>query len=748
MLILENRQSPLPWLENHASSINPSVFRGHRRRIEEEAGRFEYGASDEEINQRYTFVTIQDVNSYYENMRDSNPRLVAGIDNANAFSNHTVNLQDGGGEINKASLSSNIFRSRATNLVDVLTQQKTAYFRLIVGPIGSGKTAFSKGLFCAGLRNFWDSKVIPSRIEWRHSKQSADLNEYIARCASRDFTMYLIAEVGDEEFDAFLSNCNLQTAKEIRLVRKAFLSDPVFQDERWLRLLSDRVNLLDFLGKAVRCSEINKLAVIQAGVKFCFSFDGFDVINSVEAFTPRKMSQPVKKLKDFFVNGLIDSKYSEMFFQNGNAHFLVYVRDTTLKVLENELKHFRLSRINVENRWICPPSYTSMCAIMTRRLLGNDQKLNKGGSTFVKSIVRRVKSDVDDAFSTKISRPISGVFGWNVRNMKRHIGRQVLLMLNNSCRDNLLFREKLENAGVGSYVFSDLVRIHGKTRVHKYEVERSLVFQDHSGEVGVRFNVDEDDLYDLCFDERYDEEILERISRFSDDGTIGDCVYNAFFDDEYAVSEETFSLAPLLILSKLKNSAKGSSQGVLIERFVVACGCFNTKGETRQLIEFLLGWMVSVGLIATTVHTKGASPLRSNYYITKTGKYLLNKGAFSISYLDSACFCAFWPTSWVDEIKFYHARKSVEESTIAAVHNACELAIHLKEVEANILTHVKLEHGVLYSRNKDCFGFVELACPEIVHEAEHILYSVHPNMAKRKIFAMAQSSLARLENLL
>ncbi|MDA8587256.1 hypothetical protein N9L47_13515 [Rhodobacteraceae bacterium] len=746
-LIRVPRQSEVPWFTPPNTSVDTAVYNSMIASLRSEAGRFGYGVSDQEIAQRYQFVTKDDARKFFANIKNVNPTLFRTIDGHEAPESLVANVQsstDPRGIDN----ADRLFRHRARELAEQINNSDRAYFRVVVGPTGSGKTAFSKGLFCAGVREFWKSKIIPSRIEYRWSKDK-DLGKYLMWAAGRDLLIYLVIYLEQKPFETLMEKLGIADAwKELHELRVGHgaprLAKSGQEQERWLLSISEAVKETKLIETNGWMKDLVHLSVRELGIKFLFSFDGFDAMNALEVFSPSQMSEPVRKLEKFIGGGFIEGRQSEIFSRNANAHFLIYVRDTTLKVIERSLTQFRLNKDRPDHLWICPPSYRAVASIMARRI-GNEKVTASARKKFVDRVVNALRHEIEGHTSAGGSRPVSAVFSWNTRNMKNHVARTWRILFNRHTQERAEFLERIENIGVGQFLFREFMTDSRSTAIRSYDMQRSLVFQNDTGEIGVRFGATENQIFDMFQGARFDDAVLERVNSNLDDGTIGDCIFNPFFDEGYPIDERTIALAPLLVLGRVKHSRNGFVAGKMIHRFLVSTGSLSDVPESRKVTELLLGWMVSVGLLSPSTAVRSSSPIALTYYITSCGEFKLNHAAFCVSYLDSACFTAYWTEALHDSAQFQHAANSVDESIVWAVANASKLFVHLLETEELIKAQMLTQTPAMFKQHKRALNIVSDAKESFISESRSILSASRKSIQVSDAGLKAEEALGCLE---
>ncbi|WP_171182346.1 hypothetical protein [Ruegeria sp. HKCCD8929] len=694
------------------------------RQIQNETGRYAFGVSVDEISSRYNFISGQDARNFFENLAILNPELLQGVEPDAPLESLVVNLQlaDKDATVRKAG---EVYKRKAETLSVFIRNAPQETVKIIVGPTGSGKTAFSKGLFTAGVVEFWSSKVVPSRIEYRWS-HDYELDDYVFYAAARDLISYVCIGASANEFDLLIEPFReTQFSRELENLRNQGENIDYIDETPWLGEFSKVVR--NWLG-SVDPEEYQALverAIYQLGIKFVFSFDGFDAVSPLEAFNGQQISEPVAKLCEFLDRSLISQKSKRVFLTNANAHFLIYIRDTTLSIVQRKLTRNPVGRRVTDFNWVCPPSYRSVGTIITRRICG-DRVASSERREFVNAIVSSLSSHISRYLPEIERRPISSLFSWNVRNMKAHFGRLLIILFNRLTHDNEVFRQRVIEAGVQRRIFDEFVEGLTRESIRDYEVGRSLVFQAHSKEIGCRIYLSSAHLGKCLEGDEFPPDVIGAMDVQLDDGSVGDLIFNGFVDASFSVSVERISIAPYMLLGRLATSKRGYVTAAILHKFLVSVGTVEQDIEGLRLTEFLLGWMTIVGLVVPVTQFGNVAPRDRAFRITPCGRFLINGSAFRVSYLDSASFAGYWPDSLVVEGGFRSANTTFLEATLLAVVNACHLLEHLLEIEKDTLKTMKENSRSAWRKYKDLrpsmadYGRALLEeCQSIVISARH-----------------------------
>lgn len=715
-------------------------------KIEQEVGRFSYGVSNQEISSRYNFISAADAQNFFKSMQANNPGLLNGVDLEKPMETLVLNLQDAG-SATKELFASDIFKSKAAEIADQVSHQNRETVKIVVGPTGAGKTAFSKGLFTCGLEEFWSKKIVPSRIEYRWSAEY-ELDDFVFLAATRDFLAYLCIAASTEDFDAFLGHFEgLQFAEDLIRLRQQGLELSLDDNHAWVSSFSSRIRNWMFTEEQPELWEsIAQKSISVLGVRYLFSFDGFDAVSPLEVFSNTEVSEPVQTLCKFLDRSLISRKPKRVFLTNANAHFLIYVRDTTLAIIQRKLTKNPVGRSASDFDWICPPSYRSMAAIITRRLC-EDRISRIVRTRFVQTVVASVKSNVETHLNLNEPRLISNVFGWNVRNMKAHFGRLILILFNRLSHDDLAFSQKITEAGVAPYIFDEFVIIQSEAEIRDYEVGRSLVFQTMTKEIGCRLTIEHPRLHELMKAEMKTEELVDGLDVQWDDGSIGDIIFNGYFDTSYPIDPFKACILPIYILMRLNLSKRGYTTPTIVFGFLVKADIIDNTEEAMRLVEFCIGWMTAVGLIVPQKTTSNAATRNRSYKVSMAGRYLLGGAAFKVSYLDSAHFSGFWPDFMLTGTGPKSANDSFGQSVLFAVENSCRLIEHLLHVERQILQHIRSNSGQLLKDYRDTFFLVERNLKPLLDECGLIMNTTMQKTYPDE-FASALSAAKQLKELI
>lgn len=317
--------------------------------IDEHTGRYKFGISDKEIDQHYRF-------SHEENAKNFFVAHFAQFDDGHNDEhkvskavNNCVNLLPLGGEKSKPTEN---FRRYADHYIEEISNAVEAgvpYVSVIHGPTGSGKTAYSKCLFTAGVANFWTASIITSRIEFskffRAGEQikAIDIVRAVHRCQVRDFLIWRFFQEekcpsSDDILTFFPAGMSQDIRNKLnRFVNAAegrFIGDGATTLLDAHRLWKLHVSFFD----ADTCSRIlNEVKYNYSNLQFLVSLDGFDALKTKDFLVTENYHGPVSAVAEFLRNILNQFSDYVSTATSMKTHVMVYMRDTTYNRIELEL---------------------------------------------------------------------------------------------------------------------------------------------------------------------------------------------------------------------------------------------------------------------------------------------------------------------------------------------------------------------------------------------------------------------------
>ena len=354
-----------------------SVLQSIQRRIQP----FKFGVALKDLRIQYNFVDPDDVANFFKVYLKGSSSHLLGDAYLNECMNKAINRANVSGSTAQNSIQQ--FRAVAEILVSQIQEQRLAgrsLIRLVMGPTGSGKTAFSKGLITAAIKEFWSHRLVPTRVEYsRFAEDGSTPDEetiigFIRKCQLRDLLIwYFFSGVHKPDILAVVRSLDLSDIIRTKLVtfqeqagRLAFDGESVSLRDI-SQLWSTTIGYLEIGPTIAILDRLNE----TYGMGFLISFDGFDIVN-VEDFVLDKVTIGPLDVVIRLLRGILGKLVRHRSFSRDfDCHFLLYLRDTTYRRVQLEFRRKVGGEYNIPFLWVAPPPYSSLVRKVSA-LVGND----------------------------------------------------------------------------------------------------------------------------------------------------------------------------------------------------------------------------------------------------------------------------------------------------------------------------------------------------------------------------------------
>lgn len=693
-------QAPIPRLPTRRERLEQQFPQSVNilRQISESVRPLKFGASDTEIANNYHFATRDSAQlffrSYLKRHFDSAPSTEA----IQKYVLDTINLSIG----DHSSIDS--FQFRASELISEINQCRAhdePILKFIVGPTGAGKTLFSKCLFSSGRELFWKDRIVTTRVEYSkfdHRKEDHSINEeglyeYIRRCLFRDTVTYALysIEVDTDTWSQLEVNAPRQCKKTLERLKQYVVENPYSHNGNpynaetrhslqsiWMEMnSSDRDQLFYHLCSVLR-------------LRFVISFDGFDCVLIEDFLFGKNQSFPIEFLSRTLKSFKTRSRLSSLFSRRIEAHFLVYLRDSSFERLRMDLMKGVGKTEYFPVQWIVPPRYENL-------VLNVATKLARSADPAV-NLYQQYASDVYTTFDRHVFRDmkldahgfLNFLFGSNARRMNHHIAQSLLATLYRaSIRGTEIFPER--TGGVDSKsLWQTLVKRHPITDLPRYMVLEDL-FLHETRQLFPRLQVTPSEIAKKLEGEDIAAAVVATRDRDETGGVFG-CMFNYLVPT--TVEGSGITLPGLDILIRIVQFVRENSRsnGAEVAEFL---NCLGFKCSPTVAYYFIYV------LLRTEMLRYDGSSGASNIndvplFVTTRGEIALDAVLLSITYLSESMLVSLH----MDRRRTQHLLKRDEDSTLWAVDcvlNA-SLAVHwVKELE-KVQEAKASQHGLDYSR--------------------------------------------------
>jgi len=655
--------NPIDALRNarwQPRSDSPKALNLIANRIFERTQSFKYGSHPSDINSEYRFVpnsiAVQFFKDYYsfrgagqlneEEMR----RLIAS--SINAVSNDFSNSSDSG----------YLFQSCLNSLmheINMAEEKSIPLLNIIVGPTGSGKTAFSKGLISSTLEMMWLNGIIPSRIEYKRFFQSSDqintesLSYRIKECQLRDSLIwyyfsstksYCFRDIISTHFpDDIISPAVLLSLDKLRdesTGRKIAPND--------LSLLEAQQIWRNNFGYDCLESDIEILLSAfcsQYQFRHLVSLDGFDAIETYDFYnSDQGNNNNAVTLVAEFLKG---TRQKSAGFLSGptsrRSHFIIYIRDTTFFRLQIEFFKEPSKGSLIPPKWIVPPSYFSMIEKVCR-LVSNDVKSEPTHSDinyFCGSIIHVMKRVIneDPNYNFKKSQ-LSSIFSWNARFKKKHAGRMLLWSLDNLYRNGSIHNYSTEYVkGYESDALSLILQNTNLKEIQDYQFLESL-YLDDTRQLRPRIRCSPANISQKIFKDRDIESALSAVDDYGEMSGFFDSAFNYILQKASIkhIDVNGEKLSRILIFIRILQYCKNDK----FINFHDVYEFINKIGYDASDIEvqFIILTLIRNEYIVCRISDKKISLKESQFKTTFSGSFLIDRLIFSVTYFSESMISA------------------------------------------------------------------------------------------------------------
>lgn len=641
-----------------------------------------FGENEEKVRDSYHFITEDHAKTFFRSyMRRHFGRAVSeDVVRRNVLD--TINLA------NPRSDTDGSIDFRANEIINEITDRaahEEPVLKFIVGPTGAGKTVFSKTLFTLGRKRFWRSRVITTRVEYsKFEKVNGDnkindsgLFEFVRKCCFRDTVLFLLYSESISDADrervgiAAPPSCKAVVERlfelKTTLVSNGY-TEPYSSEVRhaaetvWMELSEkSRDQLLHHFAK-------------DLSLRYVISFDGFDCVLIEDFLFGTQRSLPIE-----FISGLLKSiktkvRKSSIFAAAIEAHFLVYLRDSSFERLKMEIGRGVGKTNSFPLLWIVPPRYENLvfnvAGILTR---SRDPAVNLY-ETYADDVYSAFDRHVFRSMNLDASGYLNFLFGSNARRMNHHIAQSLLAALHRaSTRSGTIFPER--SSGVDTKtLWQTLVRSHSIADLPRYVVLEDL-FLHETRQLYPRLQVNPNQVSSFLRSGDVVAAIMSTRDRDETGGIFG-CMFNYLVP--FSVTDGVESRPALDALIRIVQFVRLSPKcnGAEVVEFMGKIG-FEC---TPEIVHYLIYVLLRTEMLRYDGSSGSNSIDDVPLFVTTRGEIALDAVLLSITYLSESMLVSLHS----DREKTKHLLVRDEDSTMWAIDSVlnASIAVHwIKEIE-------------------------------------------------------------------
>jgi hypothetical protein len=516
-----------------------------------------------------------------------------------------------------------------------------------LGPTGAGKTVFSKYLFTVCAQKFWQHAIVTSRIEYskfehRNQNESVSSKEfyaYVRKCLFRDLIIYLFlsGRVQQNERDALTIGFHSDPEALRILAEISKLTSGKVIDGESATLSRELRNKLTSLWEPLS-PEIRDTFLYRwtdrLKLKFLISFDGFDCVRIEDFLFLEKPPAPVQYLSILLKEMHEKRGEPKLFARSIEAHYFVYLRDTTFERLRVELFTSVGGEIKYPVYWIVPPKYEMLVenvANFVTKYQVDDTSTVSTSAKFSDDMFRVFDRFIFNDLKMTSRKHLSFLFGSNARRMNQHIRQTFLSMLSRASQsDDYDFARYAGGIGLKA-VWSELIQEYGPISLPRYVLFEDLFLGD-TRQLIPKLRLDPNKLTRILSNDGSIEDAIRTIDDADETNSIFGCLLNYALPGlvAYELNEKPAFLIFVRAMQFININPRCTA-GEIFE-FLKKVGYQFAMGE----FHFLLYILIRTEMVKWDATTNGRSITDVPLYITTRGIIAITKILPSVSYMSEA----------------------------------------------------------------------------------------------------------------
>lgn len=536
----------------------------------------------------------------------------------------------------------NIYRILSTDM-SANEEARVPTLNFVVGPTGAGKTIFSKSLFTVCLKRFWSSETIPSRVEYskfEHKTTNNWINSeeffaYIRRCLFRDLVLYFLFSnrlTADERW-RLVSTSRIAEAHTVLTKLHAATKDIVLDGEEQTlgdgiaeRILRIWQELADHHRDALFFELVEALKP-----RFLISFDGFDCVRIEDFLFADKTPLPIKYLMQLLKSMHEKTATNRIFSRHIEAHYLVYLRDTSFERLRMELFRGVGRKVEYPVYWIVPPKYEMLVENVAKYLSGLSDLKRNMAEVFTEDIFQAFDSYIFRSSALNAATHMNFVFGSNARRMYQHIRQTLIAALHRAVQSEEFDFARLTSGVDPKSIWFELVNKHSARHLPQYIILEDLFLHD-TRQLIPKLQVDPSVISRLLRNGNLIGAIESTDDRDETNGIFG-CLLNYFFQT-HVVHERNRRPGLLLLVRILQFllAQKHRSNSGEVTSFLKSLGYV----VTQTSVEYCLYVLIRTELVKWDAAAGAQKITDVPLYITTRGEIAASRLLSSVTYLSES----------------------------------------------------------------------------------------------------------------
>lgn len=667
-----------------------------------------YGDSFDELDTKYQFIDFMTAKNFLEIHLDGRSSTKIDINYLSACLARTLNIK----RKSEIKLSTTeIFQLRAkdiSNDINQIQSKSSPIVNFVIGGTGSGKTSYSKGLFTAGIFEFYNNYFIPCRIEYSHFFDGVDtfseekLVNAIKQCMVRDFFIYARFGASDNEILTRLADA-LGKFPELRKNIYSFISetegDALERDDYTLRDAHRQwSDTIGYLGE-IKLADAVLSFVRDLDTRFVISLDGFDIVETQDFLIGEYPCLPVDAAVALVTTIAAKAALGEYRFLSMGCHYTIYLRDTTYTRLRIALNSKPGGSYEIEPLWISPPRYAqmsnkvaSLVSDSVANLEGdaedseNDPDENEGEAeeNVVDEFASKLEKTLKRSIGSFVDRegrmiPIEAVFSFNARHMKRHVIRSLIWCMDHIMKHDDEFVDRLRRSGVGIDIFWQYVLKNDFfEKLKRYQVIEEL-FLDETHQLRPHLRSSTSTTENHLNNKR----LFEAASSLSDyTETIGffDCILN-YLTKDVICEEEDDCLSALMINVRIVQLIIANEW---VDYFQIRDYLFDLGYKIDEVrIKFFIYILLRGEFIRIRDDDEEIHDITDcNFSLSMSGVFLSSRLLFSTTYLGECIMVSMLPRNGIgQELLSRTMQDNKEEWLLSVVVNCIIYVNYLKQIE-------------------------------------------------------------------
>jgi hypothetical protein len=740
--------------------LNSSAISSLVKAIDDSITKIHFGSSVDAVLNHYQFSSRETTRAFFkEFLAERDPD---DVDDQEIEYRLTLTLNCADFNATSPTFVHDTFLSIADALVTSIISPDSpdeTFVAFIVGPTGSGKTAFSKSLLTTCRQYFWKNGFIPTRIEYskfdsfrerRGRIKYEDVFAFIRECQLRDLLNFVFFSDSISNDDIPLVFASIRSGAH----NIAAAVNALVEESESLQAMSRRPDFsLRDAQKRIRSiiqpldnqERDRVLYAILNGLEkmrnlptphFLVSLDGFDTIRIDDFVLTGTLPEPVQYILDIMgaiETGAISRVGSQI---DVPCSFLIYVRDTTYERIRSDLFNSIGGRYRDSVFWIAPPRYDKLITTASNLIAGDIGSEQSESAKIVGDICHAFNRAVFYGTSLDAQRHMSLIFGSNARQMKEHFKQTVISSLERALDAGLISIDESRPLPAAR-IWREFVRNSIISRLPNYVVLEDL-FLDSTRQLFTKLEIDSFRLNEALKRDDIEESLVFLRDRYENSAAFG-CVFNYYLEKNLDGSSPR-KLPLLLVQVRFMQylALQGKMPAGRIADFLRGLGYGLSHTEFQLICAILLR--------AELIKADGSAGKRYvedlSYYVSFQGRVVLDTLLYSVTYLSESLLSAIHFDSLVSS--YLIGRKNDNARWVAdCVSNSCIAAYLVKEIE-----QVEKKNSVSSNLDVDFdkFRIYSKLKERISEEGSHIINS--RSSATKLQWARNVESLKELEKTL